>query len=281
MLISTPRSLSEAKNLIDYTDGFLVGLNGFTRKHLNNFSITEVYEVIKLNKLVILRLDNMLYDEEIKKYQELVDLFKPTEVLFYVTDLGLVTLLSDNGLINRCIYDSQTMVTNKMDAKFYLDLGLNAVGISSEIPFKDVLESHPSGLFYLVFGLRMMFTSRRRVVSLYLEHANLKSSLESLSLVEATRTERYPLFEDESGTAIYRSYFVSLIKELKDSKLKYMLLDSLLVEEDKYLMLNKIYYKYLNGKISLDDSLDLIASLNLNIEDGFTFKDSVYQKEEF
>ena len=281
MLISTPRSIEEAKNLIDYTDGFLVGLNGYARKHLNNLNKNELEELLSFNKPVLLRLDNMLYDYEIAKYQKLIDEYKNTNIIFYVTDLGMVELLKENGLINRTVYDSQTMVTNKMDAKFYLDLGLNAVGISSEIPFRDVIDSHPEGLFYLVFGYRMMFTSRRKVVSLYLEHAGLKSNLKDLSLVEATRSDRYPLFEDESGTAIYRSYLVSLLELIKDSKLKYMLVDSLLIDSDKYLMINKIYYKYLKGKLSLEDALDLIKSLDLNILEGFTFKDSVYQKEEF
>jgi hypothetical protein len=43
----------------------------------------------------------------------------------------------------------------------------------------------------------------------------------------------------------------------------------------------KIYNKYINNEINLDDALSLISSLDLNIEDGFTYKDSVYQKEEF
>ena len=42
-----------------------------------------------------------------------------------------------------------------------------------------------------------------------------------------------------------------------------------------------IYKDYLDKKITKEDAIKSINELNLNIEDGFKYKDSVYQKEEF
>ena len=69
--------------------------------------------------------------------------------------------------------------------------------------------------------------------------------------------------------------------EFKELNLKYAYFESRFIEFNQYLKVLKIYNDYYNNVISLDIALDKIDSLGLNLEDGFTYKDSVYQKEEF
>ena len=95
------------------------------------------------------------------------------------------------------------------------------------------------------------------------------------------RKDKYPLLETNLGTYIYRSYQLSLIKHIKELNLKYAYFESRFIEFDTYLKVLKIYNKYLNDEINLDEAVNYISTLELNIEDGFTYKDSVYQKEEF
>jgi hypothetical protein len=110
---------------------------------------------------------------------------------------------------------------------------------------------------------------------------NLDIKRDNMYLIEEKRKDKYPLLETNLGTYIYRSYQLSLIKHIKELNLKYAYFESRFIEFDTYLKVLKIYNKYLNDEINLDEAVNYISTLELNIEDGFTYKDSVYQKEEF
>ena len=62
--------------------------------------------------------------------------------------------------------------------------------------------------------------------------------------------------------------------------IKYAYLDSLKIDNDKYIKALKCFYDFKNNKISFDEGIDILNSLGLDYEDGFLYKDSVYQKEE-
>ena len=80
---------------------------------------------------------------------------------------------------------------------------------------------------------------------------------------------------------IYRPYCISLLKE-KDiiSKFKYGYMESLYLDDDIFLKV-LIEYKNAISKNNIDESIANINNLGLNIEEGFTYKDSIYQKELF
>ena len=154
--------------------------------------------------------------------------------------------------------------------------------MSLEIPLNDVNNSiNDNSIFYQIFGHRIMFYSNRKLVSLYEEKANIKVSNNHLYLKEATRDDYLPIIENENGTMIYRPYCISLLKE-KDiiSKFKYGYMESLYLDDDIFLKV-LIEYKNAISKNNIDESIANINNLGLNIEEGFTYKDSIYQKELF
>lgn len=279
MIVCTPSNLNEATILKPYCDAFLVGIKDYTVSFRNCFSFNEINELKALNKQIILRLDYLLFEDEVSSFSTLISSLKDNDFLYYVNDIGSLEILKEHGLISKTIYDPLTMITNKLDAKFYNDLGLNAFGLSLEIPYKDVLTMTDLNLFYQVFGYREMFSSKRKVVSLYLEEKKLESHLENMILVEQTRNDSYPIFEDKRGTFIYRSYIINYLEHIND--FKYALIDSLLIDFDTYFKIVQNAYAYKNNIIDLNSLNSNVNHLNLHIEDGFKFKDSVYQKEEF
>lgn len=280
MLITTPRSLNEALKLTQFEVGFLVGVKGVSANHHNNFDLAEITELLKFNKLVMLRLDNLYYDAEQSLYLAIIEKFQD-QVLYYVNDLGLVQILSEHSLQDKTIYDPQTMVTNYLDFAAYEKIGLAGVGVSLEIPIIDVLKMNTQKMFYQFFGYRQMFVSRRKVLSLYEEQAKVSFSKRELYLIEQTRKDVYPCFEDERGCYIYRSYAINLLEHLLKAQFKYVLLDSLLIAEEKYLQVVEIYAALLKGKLTLTEAQEEFVKLQIKTEEGFTYKDSVYQKEEF
>lgn len=278
MVVTTPKDLKQAQELNKYTDAYLVGLKDYTPNFLNPFSFTDFLDLIKHQKKVFLRLDLLIREKNLEKYKTLILKTKDLDIYYYITDQGLLNYLLSLNLANKTIYDPFTMLTNYEDAITYYNLGLLAIAPSLEIPYKDILKFNMP-MFYLGFGRRLMFNSKRRLVSLYFQKANIKTNLENLTIIEEKRTDVLPIFEDY-GTYIYRSYFsdnVDLIKE--NSNIHYILFDSNTLEFKQYLEIVKNGYLYLNNQILFNTYCNNILNLNLPIEDGFKYQDTIYQKE--
>lgn len=279
MIITSPKNYDQAVALKSYCDGYLVGINDYTPQFLSPFSYEDFLKLLDLKQVVILRLDLLLQERDIAKYKILIEKVKLLEIYYYITDLGLLNYLQKLGLIAKVIYDPFTMITNKMDAKTYYELGVDAIAPSLEIPYRDVL-SFTEPLFYLGFGRRLMFNSKRKLLSLYKEEKQLDFSLKDLTIVEEKRTDILPIFED-GGTFIYRSYFVNNLFLTKDNpQIKYLLIDSLTIPEEVYTTLCQYYWQYLNAEKNQKDLENYLKTNHLLTADGFTYQDSIYQKEE-
>ncbi|MDE5546493.1 MAG: U32 family peptidase, partial [Anaeroplasmataceae bacterium] len=203
--------------------------------------------------------------------------------LYYITDLGLAHILKEFGLIGRTIYDPITMITNSLDAREFMEYGFKAIGLSNEITLKDtkqIIEKTGINAFMQVFGYRLMLSTRRTLISLYQEKIQTKFQMEHLKIEEATRLDSYPIVETKKGTKIYRSYLISLLNEIDDFPLEYAYLESFGLDENIFREVLKLYYEVKSGK-NKEEALAALDSLNLSIEEGFSYQDSVYMKEEF
>ena len=232
---------------------------------------------------VILSMDKIYQPSTIGLASSFLDKYKDVTDYFYVTDLGVCNLAIKKNIENKIIFDPKTMITNSFDFDIYASYGFHALGISSEITVADVVRIQNKtnkNSFYQVFGERLMFYSKRHLITLYSKKNNEDYPKEDVLFRESTRNDYFPGFENKNGTAMYRSYLISLLKELNTlSSITYGFLESYMVDDDTMLKVLKIYNDAINGgNIGfLQEEMD---KLNLKIEDGFTYKDSVYQKEE-
>ncbi len=279
MLVTCPSNIEEARLLAPYSSYFLVGIKDYIPNFLNPLSLAEFRQLANENIKLILRLDMLVREREIVKYQELIDNLKELDILYYITDQGLLNYLIDLKLANRVIYDPFTMLTNYLDAKTYYDLGLNAIAPSLEIPYKDILKFQVP-LFYPGFTRRLMFNSKRNLVSLYKEKAHLSFDIhDNLTLIEEKRVDILPIFEDK-GTFIYRPYYLDNMPLIKGNRnIKYLLIDAVTIEFIKYLPLVKLAYAYFNEEITLEIYKEELNKLDFKIELGFTYEDTIYLKE--
>ncbi len=279
MFITSPLNLKEAKLLKDYCDGYLVGLANYIPSFLSPFSYEDFLKLLDLDKLIILRLDVLVREKEIEDYEKLIIKLKDLNILYYITDLGILNILKKQGLINKTIYDPFTMICNYLDAKTYYNLGLDAISPSLEIPYKDILKIDVP-LFYLGFGRRLMFNSKRNLLSLYKEEKNLSFSLDNLTIIEEKRTDSFPIFED-MGTYIYRSYYLNNLEFAKNnSNIKYLYVEHLTIDSKTYLKLIELIKLYLKDDNYLETLNNYLITNNLNVSEGFNYQDSIYQKEE-
>lgn len=264
-------NLNILKDIVNYADAVMLD---------DNDDIINNIKMIENNNLIpIYNLANMICPFDLDIYKEKINSVINTNTLFYITDLGLAKYIKDLGYINRVIYDPITMITNSLDAKEYYSYGFNAVGLSNEITLKDIKKiSSNVESFLQVFGYRIMMNSRRKLISLYKEKINKQFENKNIIIKEDTRDEYYPLIEDDKGVRIYRPYLISLLNEFNDLNLKYAYLDNFNIDDDTYKKILKLFKESLNDK---EAAILKLNNLNLNIKDGFSYKDSIYMKEEF
>lgn len=283
-LVASIYNLKQLNKFISYLDGAILNVPFYSL----------IYENLDLDKAIlfcqhhhvlpIISLNRLFHPDEIAKVSEVLKKYKNQDVLFLVTDIGVVNLARKEEMVNRIIYDPQTMIANELDLQAYADLGFHSLAMSLEIPFSDVIKSiekTQAKVFYQVFGHRLMFYSNRKLITLFQEHANIKVEKQSLYLRERTREDKYPVIENENGTMIYRSYLLSLLNCMDKEKLVYGYMESLYMEDELFLSVLKIYHAFLKDELSIKEAEEKIKKLSLPIEDGFTYQDSVYQKELF
>ena len=281
-LVTSIYKIEDINLLKDYLDYALINVP----KYSINYKDIDVDKAIKLcdenNIKVILSINRIMHPGDLKNVEELINKYKNNDVLFYIADLGVLNILKKYDLLNKTIYNPETMITNYLDLKLYSDMVL-ACGVSNEITLEDLKNMYDktnSNIFYQGFGLRLMFYSRRKLISLYGNKNNTTYPKENVYLREITRTDYMPIIENEENTLIYRPYYISLLDKLNELKfVKFLYIESFNIDMDLFKDINRMFYEsIMNDKLLY--VLPEFNSLKLNIEDGFIYKDSVYQKEE-
>ena len=279
--IYTMEQLNSLSNVLDYA--LLMSKDASL-----NYSDLDLKKAISFCKDkgigIILSMDKIYQPSTITFAEAFLEEYKDLCEYFYVTDLGVCNLALKKGMIDRVIYDPKTMITNSLDLKLYADFGFNAVGISSEMTLNDAKEMTKKtnkNVFYHVFGYRLMFYSRRHLISLYSKKNNSDYPKLDVYFKEATRNDYFPGFENDNGTVMYRSYVISMLEYLEDLRdMKYGFLESYRIEDKKMKQVLKLYQKVINGTPNVQECIAMFNKLGLYEEEGFIKKDSVYQKEE-
>ena len=282
-LVTSIYTLDELKKLNDKLDYALIHIPNLSVNY-KNIDINEALDYCNNHNIKpILSLNRIFHPKDLDEVTKIIDEYKNTNAMFYIADLGALNLFLENGIINRVIYNPETMITNYLDMNEYHSFGVDSVGISSEITLNDLnrISEINNNIFYQVFGRRLMFYSRRKLITLYGNKNETVYPKENVYLRESTRNDYFPIIENNNGTLIYRGYNISLLAYMDELNIKYAYVESFDIDIDKFIKVNSIFYDIVHKNIDLSIAKIKLNELELNIEDGFIYKDSVYQKEEF
>ncbi len=279
-LITSIYTMEQLNSLAPYLDMALLEYKD-TSLNYKDLDLALAIDFCKRNHIdIVLSMDKIYEPTNIDIAKEYLIKYKDLVQYFYVTDLGVCNLAIKLNIEDKIIFDPKTMITNSLDFNSYASFGFHALGISSEITLKDVLkinEKAQKNAFYQVFGERLMFYSKRKLISLYSIKNNTEYPKSDVYFKEATRKDYFPGEENINGTIMYRSYLISYLEELNELKdIAYGFLESYKVSDSIMASVLKIYKEALNGNLMLKE----FNALNLNTNKGFAYKDSVYQKEE-
>lgn len=284
-LVTSIYTLGEIVILKDYIDYALVQVPHLSVYYKDIDVKVAVYLLHKYKKNIILNINRIMHPSDIEKVKELYkEYLDDKEVLFLISDLGCYNEAIKLGIENRIIYNPETMITNYLDYSEYKSLGALSCGISTEITLNDlklIYEKTNGSIFYQVFGRRLMFYSRRHLISLYETKNEDKYPHEDALLKESTRNDYLPINENEEGTVIYRPYNINLISKLNElSFIDFAYIETAFLPKDIKEVICGVYFDAIKNNGDLNVLADITANLGLEYQDGFFYKDSVYQKEE-
>lgn len=284
-LIATLNNLERKEEILSLADGVVVYSSDFSSFSTLGLNKEEIINLINsTNKKVIIDIRFMLENEEISQITAFISFFKEYNCDFICSDLGVVQIFIDLEMQKRVIYDPNTLITNSYDLGFYLKF-IDSAKISEEITLNDQLKMinmYPNRATKLLFGYHLMFHSKRHLISMYLKFLNKKQEIVNNDsyLIEQTRHDKYHIIETERGTALFRPYIINNSSELLSlTNLKYGIVSSLFIDNETYIKVLNIYRLIIDNKINEEEGSLLISKLGLNIEDGFKFEDTIYQKE--
>lgn len=282
-LVTSLYNLNQIEYLLDLIDYALVNVPKLSI-HYENINIDDAINLLKKNnKGIILNINRIMHDSDLDLVDSLFNKYlNDNEILFQIADLGVLNIAKKLKIENRIIYNPETMVTNYLDLEIYNSFNINAVGISSEITLNDVIlmKNHTNNIFYQLFGLRLMFYSKRRLITLYGNKNNEIYPKEAF-LKETTRNDYFPIYENENGTYIYRGYNINYLSDIdKLDFIKYGYIESLNLKLDDLKAVLAAFNDTINNYEHKAINVKKINDLGINIADGFKYKDSVYQKEE-
>ena len=131
------------------------------------------------------------------------------------------------------------MVTNYNTANFYYNEGVKYGYISNEITLEEILEINEKSkmsFFVNIISKPIMSHSKRNLLSNYFKVNNQKKTEDTYILSEKDKTDKFLISEDMTGTTIRYGNIINgtyFIKELIESGITYLVIDTTYIEEEK------------------------------------------------
>ena len=242
-------------------DGVIVGslfANGFS------YTIDELKEIMNYtiaNRMgFYVMIDTFIAEGELsllESYMKQISDWGVDGVFFH--DLSVLMVGKKCHMLEKLIYDGQSVLCNTLEAAYYLSKGIDCCIIARELTFEEIMtivKNNKGKIGLQAFGHIRLSYSKRRFLTNYFKEVKkdyVFMGKESLTLQEEQRKYRMPIVEDEFGTKIYSDFIVEMYEELPDLAryLKRIYIDTLFVDDDLALRVVEDY-----RKISKDNKTD-------------------------
>lgn len=243
MFIVTANSPEELDVLAFHQpDGIILALPDCSLRQKSFLNAEQLPEVVtKLHEKeiqVYLNALNMVMEEDLSKAEQLVALAAETGVDgMYVADECYIPLAQKYHILDRLIYQPETLIVNAHDARFYTDLGLQAVSLAHELSLEQICQiaAEADHLEVLIQGPYSWMYSRRPLISNYLREIGALPEgglpqKAAWTIAEASRMEPMPVEEGTFGTVVYSAADMDsrrVIADLNQAGIERFRIDSL------------------------------------------------------
>lgn len=255
-------------------DGVIIGIKDLS---INMPCYFEVEDLEKINKEVFVCLNKNIHNSELdlleKTLLKLKD-YKIKGIIFY--DIAVVNLVKRLNLDFDLVWSQEHMTNNYYTVNFWKSNNVKYTWVSNDITLREmqeIKENTDSKLMVTLFGYLPMMASRRHLVKNYLRTFNLKDE-SKINYIEK-EGNIYPLIDDKFGTICYTSFILNGLKEKLLLNYDYIVLNSFLIEDDKFIQVLDIFNKV--NKENVDELEVEINNMFPNTKKGFFYEETVYK----
>lgn len=218
-------SLSDIDHLTRLKDSDINGIiygSLFTNKY--NYTLNELVQIdafcIKNNLKRYISVDAFINESDkndLYSYFEIIKSLNPDGI--YFSDFAVLNCAKGYNLADKLIYDSDTIITNSLDASFYLNQGIGVV-LARELCLDEILnilKKFPGQIDMQIFGHQRIAQSKRKFLSNYFKEVNKLVDIknkDTISIVEESRSYNLPIKESANGTFIYSDFILLIYDEL-------------------------------------------------------------------
>lgn len=276
--IIIPSSKKQIIDLLDYVDGYIIGVKDKSVNLPIYFEMDEIIEITKLlnekNKKVFISLNKNMHNKDIVELKEILKELEKYDIegiLYY--DVALINIKEELKLNINLVFSQEHSVTNYETINYWNKKGATHAYLSSEITLheiKEISEKANSKLLVLVFGYIPIFVSERKLITNYLNNFDIKSDSEKYHIYKEEKN--YPVLESKNVTEVYTDYILNGIDEIKElDRVDYFVFNSFNIEEELF-----------NGIIkNIDNITNEEIEKNLNVDKGFLYKETIYKVKNY
>ena len=254
-------------------DGIIVGVKGLS---VNMPAYFELEDLKNIDKEVFVCLNKNMHNSDIKYLKEtLIKLndYNIKGVIFY--DLSIPNLAKKLNLNYDLVWSQEHMTTNYNTINFWYDKNIKYTWVSNDITLREmqeIKENTKAKLMVTLFGYLPIFASQRHLVKNYLKTFNLSDN-SKINYMEK-EGHIYPLI-DNAETIVYTDFILNGLKEKLILNYDYIVLNSFLIEDDKFREVLDIFNS-VNGE-NINKKEEKLNKLFDNLKKGFFYNETVYK----
>lgn len=265
-------------DLVNYhLDGFVVPIKGYSGWDKRCFNLDELRIITNYAKanniLVIAKMDKIIMDDEVDGLYKTLDALESLNIDYYLyTDTSILAYYSKINKLDKLINGSSKMIASYEEASFYESKGINCIP-SSEISLDEIKKiCNLNNICLTIYGYLDIFYSKRKLLSLFREHASLRKPLlnKQYEIKEENRQEKNIILENDNGTYIFSDFVYMLYRELGEIKPKFLKINSFRIKKNDLFKIIDIYKEAINNGPTIAN-YDKLLDINGCVGSGFLY----------
>lgn len=231
-------------------DGYVLGIEGFSQIFDKTYNVEEIREIKnKIDKEIYVSFNRIIFNDELEEYKKLlqeIDKLKINGII--VGDIAPLTYNLDTNII----LDQMHLNNSYYSINHYYNNGVSGIVLTNDITLDEINEINNNTkctLFKQVFGYPHLSTSRRRLVSNYLEGFKIDNKASIYEIKEDKSNDYYKIIEDDFGTHILGDKPLNLLGY--NLNVDYLIIDGFKMDNIK-----EVLDVFISGNIEKKEYLD-------------------------
>lgn len=266
-----------------FVDGLILSLKDYAVQSPIYYTVEEIKQIKNSNPTleIFVNINKNIMNKDIEQLKvllEQLDKINLSGIFFY--DLALLKLKKDLNLKTDLVWSQTHMVNNYKTCNYYHSKGVKYALLGKEITLEEIvgiIKNTAITPMVEVLSYPSVAFSKRRLITNYYKDLN-KLPKDSLDIKERVTNSLYTLTEDENGTSFFLRDLVngtSIIKDLFNSNLEYIIMRGYGLDEDLFGEIVKDTSSYINDECIDNSYVEKYEKLGTNT--NFFFKKTIYQ----